>query len=134
MATKDPMNDKAFSSDEICTIIETCAKVGVGRMKLPGIEISFRENFLYSPQQNYLSGPTENVDPQYGLNEGPASPVSEHNFRTQSAPQKPKIDTDLLDDMRRSQLMMDDPAAFEQEIIAAHMRSPDDTAEDRRTQ
>lgn len=121
---------KPFTTDELCRIIERCATVGVAQLKLDDIELSFRDNFLYTPQQSFLDGPAANVDLPESVNTPPASPVSEHNFRNNH--RMSMVDPDLLDDMRRTQLMIDDPAAYEQEMIRAHMRQdPDEAAQNR---
>lgn len=119
---------KNFTPEDICHIIETCAKVGVGRLKLTDIEISFRENFLYTPAQSYLNDPTENGDRRLDDRQlSPASPVSEQSQRASM------VDPGLLEEARIADLMINDPAEYEREMISAHMRQDYDSqaAQDR---
>lgn len=86
---------------ELLDIIEGCRKLGVSRIKTYDFEVEF---FL---ERSLEVGRFEAVD-------DPIAP-------------KP-IDKELLDDMRLSQLMIDDPFGFEKEILNAETRRVVDEA------
>lgn len=80
---------------ELLDIIEGCRNLGVSKIKTSDFEVEF---FL---ERSLEVGRFEAVD-------GPIKPKA--------------IDKDLLDDMRLSQLMIDDPFGFEKEILNAEQR------------
>lgn len=108
--TTEKSRKKTTPGVDICAILEVCAKAGVARLKYGDLEVSFavpgqpvmafdlpKTTFDgFAPQ---ASGQVLTVDDKIGA-----------------------VDKDLLDDMRRSQLMIDDPASFEQEVIENHLR------------
>ena len=101
---------------DLPSILEACAKAGVATLKFGDIEVTFKtpshlvhHTDYESPSQGDLTIP-ENFS---------ASPVSEQ-------PRIETIDRDLLEDMRRSQLMIDDPLSFEQEMIDEYTRRDTD--------
>jgi hypothetical protein len=82
-------------------IIEGCRNLGVSKIKTIDFEVEF---FL---ERSLEVGQFEAVD----------------------SPKAPNpIDKELIDDMRMSQLMIDDPFAFEREIINAEQRRVTDAA------
>ena len=89
------------SHHELIYIIENCRNLGVRKIKTHDFEVEF---FL---ERSLEVGRFETVD-------GPETPSP--------------IDKDLLDDMRLSQLMIDDPFAFEKEILSAETRRVTDEA------
>lgn len=76
-------------------IIDGCRKLGVSKIKTPEFEVEF---FLERSQEV-------------------------GDFVDISEPTKPSpIDKELLNDVRMSQLMIDDPFSFEREVIEAEQR------------
>lgn len=103
----------AFPLDKLPAILEACQKSGVAVLKFGDLEVSFHP-LPAAPLFADTLGATSQValpDP-YRF---PASPASE---QTRIEP----VDPELLEDMRRAQLMIDDPMAFEQEMVDEHLR------------
>jgi len=86
----------------LCAIIEACAKGGVSQMKFGGIELYF-----FRPEIKEDAPPPQVL----GYNAGPQVPDKK----------SASFDPDVLEDLRISQLMIDDPHGFEQEIIDSHL-------------
>ena len=92
----------AVDKYNLCAIIDACAKGGVSEMKFGGIEIYFFRPEIKedTPSQTVL-----------GYNAGPQLPDKK----------VASFDPDVMEDLRISQLMIDDPHGFEQEIIDSHL-------------
>lgn len=95
---------------DITAILETCLKTGVTSLKWRDLEVSF-----FVPGQPVMA-----YDLPKTTFDGYAPQASEQELSRDSA--IGTVDKELLDDMRRSQLLIDDPLGFEQEIIDAHMQ------------
>lgn len=95
---------RASRMDDICRIIETASKSGVVKLKFHDVEVEF------SPSSASL-GTNALVDPSNYISSNMALPDSEQ--KDEFIIQDPAI----IEQLRRSQLMIDDPMAFEQEMI-----------------
>ena len=86
--------------DRILGIIERCQILGVSKLKMPGVEVEF---FLERSQElgNFVSHET----------------IEEENNTPKA------IDKQLLEEIRLSQLMIDNPLGFEDEIVQQAQRS-----------
>lgn len=94
----------SFSVKDICRIIEISAHSGVAVLKFGDIEITFREN-----------GPSDIVDqPKAPFQE--SSPQASGEQEPQAQVLSP-IQEELLEESYESQLLFDDPMAYEQMII-----------------
>ena len=92
-----------FSAADLCKILLAAGESGVKRLKMGDLEVDFVEK-----------GP--NIDqntPFLGAENVPKSAISSGTMDT--------LDPELMEDMRVAQLMIDDPVAYEQEIIDAHI-------------
>lgn len=104
---------------EICRIIETASKYHVKKLEFGDVRVEFFEGEIVrttvSPKKE--SSNTE-AKPQLDM-------ITAHT-----------VDPDLAEDIRRSQMLLDDPALFEHEIIQQHLGQGaiDDEDEDRRTE
>jgi hypothetical protein len=100
----------SFSPKDICRMIEVSAHYGVAILKFGNVEITFKDSFV---------GPSAIVDQPKASSQdysGPASP--------ETVPQSEELsplEKQSLEDMRWSQLMLDDPLAFETEMIDGFM-------------
>lgn len=105
------MGTEGFNLDEILSIIERCDSHNVSELRLGTFEIKFK------------SGYKENVSlPNFTVYQ---TPDSETKIESPSP-----VDKELLEDVRLSQLMIDDPFGFELEIMAAEAkRSIDEAAQ-----
>ena len=85
---------------DILGIIERCQILGVSKLKMDGFEVEF---FLERTQEygNFVSHET----------------IEEENNTPKA------IDKQLLEEIRLSQLMIDDPMGFEREIIQQEQRN-----------
>lgn len=101
---------KATPKMDICAILDSCSKTGVTRLKWGDLEVSFAV-----PGQPVMA-----YDLPKMASDGFAPPASGQELAVADA--LGTVNKDLLDDMRRSQLMIDDPASFEQEVIDTHLR------------
>lgn len=113
-----------METESISSIIRAGAECGVAKLKFGDVEVTYRENFLFSASQNYLIGPTENADL---TKEDLITPLldSGHSQESKATHKGALVDRDLLDNMRLSQLMIDDPLGFEQAMINAEMGRTD---------
>lgn len=107
---------KRFAPESISSIIEACAKCGVMSLKWHDLEVTFAV-----PGQ-----PVTAYDLPKTTFDGYASPASEQELAVD--PRVSTVDKELLEDMRRSQLMIDDPLSYEQEVIDAHIRRGESNA------
>lgn len=101
-----PITNKtgSLSIEQYADMIKVARSHGVSKLKFRDLELEFY------PDHGEL-GPKDDVDlPKTQI--PPMSPASDT---------KPAVDQDLLEDMRRTQLLLDDPMAFEQEMITAHL-------------
>ena len=92
---------REFSSKDLCRIIETCHKNGVSKLNFGDVSIDF-SNSPDFPQD----GPQVLQD--FGDNT---------DFVTEATDEAGVVDEGLLEEARVSQLMIDDPISFEQEMI-----------------
>lgn len=94
----------SLSIDQYADMIKLARSHGVAKMKFRGLELEF------FPDHGAQGHKADDDLPKTQI--PPMSPASDT---------KPAVDQDLLDDMRRTQLLLDDPMAFEQEVISAHL-------------
>lgn len=95
--------------ERLPAILEACKNSGVVTLKCGELEVNFASPGLI-PVDLGVSAP-------YTL-PNPSSPAP-----LASVPQQTElIDKEMLEEMRLSQLMIDDPEQFEQEIIDSHTR------------
>ncbi len=107
----------SFSVKDICRIIEISAHSGVAVLKFGDIEIKFRDN-----------GPSAIVDqPKASLQE--SSPQASGETEPQVQTLSP-IQEDLLIESYESQLLFDDPMAYEQMIIDGYSSGRNGRIED----
>lgn len=103
---------KEFTAEDICRIIETAGAAGVAKLKFGDVEMDFSPKVADLGAVAMPSLSNEVYSPI-------ASPASE---QTLSIDDKIKtVDEELLEDMRVAQLMLEDPLAYEQEMIDAHL-------------
>lgn len=106
-----------FKVKEICHIVRVCSEAGVTELKFGDLEVKFGGAFL--------SSPTKTEPAPLGFSEKEAY---------QSLPLKPVlpdsntlsqkmnfIDKQVLEELERSQLMLEDPLAYEQLVIDEHI-------------
>lgn len=96
----------------LCDIIESCSKGGVTELKFGNIEIRFGVR----PGQMITSAYSAPTDI------GVLQPITNNYTASQDSGQNPTFDRDLLEDLRTSQLMIDDPHGFEREVVNSHLR------------
>ena len=109
---KNKLTKRVNSSllDRIPAILDACRKAGVVTLKCGELEVSFASpeiitNELGAASQAPLSTPAQTIA-QQASGEATLEP----------------IDRELLEEMRQSQLLIEDPLAFEQEVIDRHLR------------
>jgi hypothetical protein len=96
--TKSPRGTKPMGANtkgKLLGIIEGCRKLGVSKIKTPDFEVEF---FLERSQEVGNFEEADELKPPRG------------------------IDKELLEDVRMSQLMIDDPFGFEREVLNAEQR------------
>ena len=96
--SSEKINQSDSHNEKIVDIIDICSKSSVKRLKYGHLEIEFN------------SIPTPEVDAPEKVS---AAPEPEHQMEVSD-------DRELTEDTRLAQLMMDDPSAFEQEVIDSH--------------
>lgn len=108
----------AVENLSIVSIIETCAKSGVSRLKLGDIEICFKDetNHKTVSVNPGLSATASLPNPQVLSEESLES--TPRDLRETSIP----YDRELQENLRVNQLMIDDPFGFEREIINSHLK------------
>ncbi len=97
---------------ELPAILDACAKAGVATLKCGDIEVTFQTSAPFVQYPDY------ELPSQGGL-------TIPDSFTASQVSEQPRIETvdkDLLEDMRRAQLMIDDPLSFEQEMIDEYTR------------
>lgn len=103
----------------LCAIISACAKGGVSELKFGVVEVRF-----FKP----TSTPTHDT-PAMAI--GAVTQIQEISAMPESG--RPtsvnSFDRELLDDLRLSQLMIDDPQGFEREIVNSHLRGDYETVQ-----
>jgi hypothetical protein len=97
----------------LCAIINACAKGGVSELKFCGVEVKFFDPS--TPAHVSLPMAIGAVPPTYDT---PAMQDS----RQPETKSVNAFDRDLLEDLRMSQLLIDDPHGFEREIVQSHLR------------
>lgn len=95
----------SFSSKDLCRIIETASKANVSTIKIGNLEVSFLPKSLPTIED---------------LSKTHSDAVEQTSSPEQKVSMTP-VEKDLLEEARTSQLMVDDPLAFEQEIIDGFM-------------
>lgn len=95
---------------DICAIIEAAARAQVTTLKWRDLELTFP----------VLGQPVMAYDLPKTTSDGFAPQASEQELTRDR--ELATVDKDLLEDMRKSQLMIDDPLSFELEIIDAHLQ------------
>lgn len=100
----------------LCDIIDACAKGGVTELKFGNIEIKFSVDPRRFVDQITLpyNAPVDIGALKFN--------TSGTNQASQDSGQNPTFDRDLLEDLRTSQLMIDDPHGFEREVVNSHLR------------
>jgi hypothetical protein len=107
------MKRMAVDKLNLCAIIAACAKGGVSELKFGGVEVKFfnASTPVHDPLPTAISAvPTWNDLPAAQDSRQPVV-KNAHAF-----------DRDLLEDLRMSQLLIDDPHGFEREIVNSHLR------------
>lgn len=102
--TEAKSREKCCRASDICAIIEACTKAGVVSLKWRDLEVTFQV-----PGLSATTDLPKTYMPEFAPPESGQASIA-------------MVDKDLLDDMRRSQLLLDDPAGFEQEVIDSHLR------------
>lgn len=105
-----------FKVKEICHIIRVCSEAGVTELKFGGLEVKFGGAFSPADKPK------------------PATLGFQENKAYQSLPQKPVLpesdtfsqqmsftDRSVLEELERSQLMLEDPLAYEQMVIDSYV-------------
>lgn len=121
--TKNAKNGtKPMGTSDICRIIEACSINGVSRIKTAEFEIEFW------PQSKDEPEPQE-----YSWKKDEPGFLGAKDIFENTAPQS--VDKDMLEDLRLSQLMIDDPFGFEREMILAQRKGDEvEDLQDRRTE
>lgn len=105
---------RIFADESLCDIIRACSDSGVRKLKFSDIEIEFKD---YSqPQVIQPIQAMDQVSTSYPTYTQATQASGQHTCQTQP------FDRDLLEDLRTSQLLIDDPHGFEQEQITAQMK------------
>ena len=104
-----------LSSEFICDIIDACGRNGVADLILGDLELSF-----FNPN------PVPRADERVGLPNDVYNPYATPDG--QQAPpnaSKNQVDQELLQEIQRSQQMIDDPVGFENEMVDKLFRGED---------
>lgn len=111
-------NSTEVESFNLVSIIEACAKNGVSKLTLGSVEICFKEETkpLTVSDTQGLSATASLSNPAHSVFS--AEPDGEAKFKESSFP----YDKELLESLRVSQLMIDDPHGFEHEVVNLHLR------------
>lgn len=121
MGVKAPLT---LSASAVCAIINACAKNGVAKLKYGDLELEFL-NKSRTAEHTFYSGTEDQSDPAKDFQvTHDATPASEQSLQSKLS----TVDPELLDDMRRSQLMIEDPLSYEQEMIDLQIRGPENDA------
>jgi hypothetical protein len=109
METEDLTNiPEVFTNVNICRIIKVCKEAGVSKLKFGDLEVEFNQ-----PVKRF--GPEEKLAYQKPA-QVIAAPESKANTNAPSA-----FDKTLHEDLRITQLMLEDPLAYEQMVIDAQI-------------
>lgn len=105
---------------QLCRMIEVCAKLGARTLTYGDLRVEF------GPETGTLANFHHTEVPEEGNTDQSLVRPTEFSL----------ADKDLLEDMHQSQLLIDDPGAFEDEIVQYHLRQGaiNETTEDRRAQ
>jgi len=95
---------------DICGIIKACNSANVSSLKLGQLEITFQPKVVPTCAESTV--PTESFT--QALNSGSKEIELPTSLATEA-------DQQVLEDLQRSQLMMDDPVAFEALMVDDHM-------------
>lgn len=111
-------NPLALTAKEFCRILDTCHKTGVLKLRLGELEVEFGARV--APGSTKVLDQTPEV----------MSDLGSDNHNTGSKEIEPPkdlltvADKESLEDLARSQLLMDDPTGFEQVMIDDHLKRP----------
>lgn len=109
--TKATHKKSIVSVRELCSIIRVAASHNVSKLTLGDLSIEFVRLPSYSPLEEPVKVPLEFEAPE----------------TLQTVQQNPPVqgriadEREILDDIRLSQMICDDPEAFEQEVIDGHL-------------
>lgn len=95
---------------EICRIIETASSNGVKKLEYGDLRLEFFENSVEVARQ-FRRDVVDIKNPSTHEEVSQLDTVAAHT-----------VDPDLLEDIRKSQMMIDDPLMFEHEIVQQHLR------------
>lgn len=96
---------KIYSANELCNIIKTCSKNGVSNLKISGIEIDFMSPGTDSPQVGAWT-PQKRVSIKQTAETTPLKPLELSDKELEE-----------IEELERAQIALDDPIAFEQQVI-----------------
>ena len=103
-----------LKASDICKILEKCAMLGVSEFDSSYFKVKFH------PKTVDVYG---NLSPSAIMDSTKAQPTPDHpQAREGSSDRITMLDPQILDDMRKSQLLIDDPVGYETEMIDAHLR------------
>jgi hypothetical protein len=116
-AEKQVKTSRALKISELCRIIKTCRKHGVDSITIGEVHLEF----AVSPQRNGepKSESTSAGPPQTQISVPIQDPRAHINPKSMFTPQ----DKELMMDLERSQLLIDDPEAFEQVMISEDLEN-----------
>lgn len=92
---------------DICAIIKSCSQNGVTVFRFGDLSLQFEPIEISRSPVAMPDWPKAPYHPE-------ASAVAQEKLE--------QVDKNLVEDMRLSQLLIDDPLGYEQEMIDAHMR------------
>jgi hypothetical protein len=118
MKSKSGMKCTGLEPYAICDIISACHLGGVRHLKMPDVEIWFGA-VVPRETPSLVQAPEDTLEQQYDYYNTRASQAS-----GQVSKQKAEMpfDKELLEDLRTSQLMIDDPHGFENEMINSYSK------------
>ena len=105
-----------FQSKEICNIIKVCSEAGVVELKFGGLEVKFGGASLPSPKKSpaelgFQGKEAYQISPQKSV-------LPDSNATSQKMD---LIDKQVLEDLERTNLLLEDPLAYEQMIFDEHL-------------
>ena len=106
------MKHTGVDNYNLCDIINACAKGGVSELKFGNVEVRFYPHQTQDDTRLAAANvPVTRFDVSALQDSEPTT-----RFRNSSE------DSSLLDELRQTQLMIEDPVGFEREIIDSHLR------------
>jgi len=100
-----------LTSSEICAILDACSKNKVKTLKYGRLEVDFDLSLVPA---SLSEGFASHVVEEAALLHPPSESLEGEYARTEEG-------ISLLEELRRAQLMTDDPLAYEQEMIDANL-------------